>query len=732
MLYLSSGEIAPALELLRRICQPDSHSLPHITARYSKLQVRPEALRHYSEALVDDLILSEVSTFDSTAEMADGLRTVVITCESEDLEWLSYKPSFPDSVFHFTVYDGERSHFAARVFTLMRGFDWNLRIVGASERLQPYDGEHPGPTRGESSLTFEARELLVRLAKRCGLPPELTALSDDERLELIDAVCIAIHESDDVESADFHPADFVEGNERLLGQHEFWSSREVNEFSPELLAATPDERESAMFLTPPELAYDVAAAAVALAREDIPVRFGDPAIGPGIFYAAIRRSAPRLQLESATGVEINPDRARATAKRWRRAGLKVVVGDFLTQLPPKSLWTVLLANPPYVRHQDIDRNLGWLRNDLRERTGIRLDGRSDLYMYFVLTAHDWLAEGAVAAWLLPAEFLSTDYGRALRDYLTSNVQLKRLHVYEGGSSLFDNARISSAVIIYARSDADPESHVIVTRGGTLEAPEESIRLTTEALRRHNKWVWAALGNPEQDPLRRTLGDYFVVKRGIATGANAAFVLDDGDLQELGVQHDWVRPLLPKSRKITSSIVEADEHGVPILSPRTWLIDTNEGLESIRESSPRFATYLESLEGTVGSRTLVRQRHPMYKQENREAPAFVFLYMAKSDVTGERRFIWNKSSAVVLNSYLGLTPKGRLADAVAANPSLLQSVHVALKSVGSEEFQRHGRPYVSGLLKLEPSELARISLDLEHLIEGPSPITNGEGSQIESY
>lgn len=711
MLYLSSGDVAPALELLRRICQPRSRSLPHITARYAIREVRPEALEHYSNALIDDLILAEVSTFDERASEEAGLRTVILKCESEDLEWLSYKPDFPDSVFHFTIYDGPRSALAARVYEVMRGFAWGLRIVGASERVEPYDKARSGAEHESSpSLTPAARDLLLQLSRETGVKRSLNDMTDEDRLLLVQAVCRHIHESPEVEVAGYHPIDLeTDRVSRYAGQDQYWTTTTIDELSPSIVSL-PDERESAMFLTPPELAYDMAEAALSLLPRSSEIDFGDPAIGPGIFFAALRQVVAPESVRSAVGVEINPDRARATAERWRRADLKVVVGDFLTRLPFEQKWNLLLANPPYVRHQDIDRSLDWLRDALFRRTGIRIDGRSDLYMYFVLSAHDWLEEQGVAAWLLPSELAATDFGRALRTYLTTKVTLRRLHVYDRKRPQFDNARVSSSVVIYEKAIPSPNNIVLVTRGATLAQPTDSITLTMAEMQNASKWSWAALHAPAND-MRPSIADFFDVKRGIATGANSFFVLSDGDLKRLDVLDEWVRPVLPKSRTMASPVVRADSEGNPIEVERRWLVDTSDSLDSIARASPRFADYLRLAHREVGARTLVRQRHPFYKQETREPPDFVFIYMAKEDVDGSRRFIWNQSRAVVLNSYLGLTLKPALRIEVEAGRLTWEKLFTALQSVTSEDLAREGRTYISGLLKLEPAELRAVRLNL---------------------
>jgi len=713
MLYLSSGSIAPALELLRRVCQPSSRSLPHITARYSSRAVRPEVLEHYSNALIDDLILASVTAFDPPETWNEGISTLIVKCESEDLEWLSYKPDFPDSVFHFTVYDGQKSLFALSVMRVMQGYPWNLRLVGSQERVEPYEKSRSAAPRGdEPALSPSAKVLFQNIAKTLNLSDSILDLTNAQRLRVVEEICEYIHSSPEVTSAGDHPIDLVNDVRlRYADRQPRWAIEPIDELSPHLVGM-PDERESAMFLTPPELAYDMARAALEIVPDES-ITFGDPAVGPGIFFAALRQLSRGRRIGSAVGVEIDPARAEETARRWRRAGLRVVVGDFLTRLPPSEKWTLTLANPPYVRHQEIDRPLGWLREALYERTGIRIDGRSDLYMYFVLSAHDWLADGAVASWLLPSEFASTDFGQALRDYLTSKVTLRRIHFYDPASPLFENARVSSSVVTYVRSQPDG-GLVRVSQGGTLDRPDRMIDISIETLVQPGKWNWLTLTEP-RDEAATTIGDIFEVKRGIATGANEEFLLRDHQLQELKVQDDWVKPVVPRSRTLESPIIEGDHRCNPKVASRLWLIDSAEPIEQIRQLSQEFATYLEGVQQRVGARSLIRARRPFYKQESRLSPIFVFKYMAKSDLNGSRRFIWNQSRAVALNNYLGLRLRPEVEQMVSIDPSMIAVLFDALRQIPAEEFQRHGRTYTSGLLKLEPKDLARVRIDLPRVV-----------------
>lgn len=711
MLYLSGGQIASALELLRRVCQPASRSMPHITARYSTKQVRPEVLEHYSNALIDDLILAKPGTFDDVGGGERGIRTVIIACESEDLEWLSYKPDFPDSVFHFTIYDGPKSGFASSVLEVMQEFPWNLRLINANERVDPYEKSRSAAPRSEIvAISGGARMLLDRISGNSLSPDDLWNLPSSDRLHLVRELCRSMHASREVEFAESPPVLFqARRRDQSAPINAFWSSAEINAMT---IGATSraNLRERSTFLTPPEIAYDLARAAWTARDHSLPVRFGDPSMGPGILFAAMRQVSDQARFESAIGIEINPRRAEATARKWRRAGLEVVEGDFLTESPSGD-WTLLLANPPYVRHQEITRSTAMLRHAIAQSTGIQLDGRADLYAYFLLGAHDWLAQGGTGAWLLPAEFLATDYGSAIRTYLTSKVTLKRLHIYDPDSPVFDNARISSTVVVYDKSPPVGTESVLLSFGGSADMPEQQTRISIDVMARALRWSWLTLTMPDQNDERLRIRDLFEVKRGIATGANRYFVLDEAQLEEYDVSDRWVRPLLPRSRYLREPVVDRDGAGAPVVTPRLWLIDTSDSIDQIRHTSPKFAKYLTLVEREVGGRSQVSKRRATFRQESRRVPTFVFVYMAKADQAGAHRFKWNRSEAVVLNTYLGLNLRPEFEEIFGAHADVLAALFAALRAVTSTELLVQGRIYVSGLLKLEPKDLERVRLDL---------------------
>jgi hypothetical protein len=84
-----------------------------------------------------------------------------------------------------------------------------------------------------------------------------------------------------------------------------------------------------------------------------------------------------------------------------------------------------------------------------------------------------------------------------------------------------------------------------------------------------------------------------------------------------------------------------------------------------------------------------------------------------------RFFWNQSRAVAPNVYLMLYPREPLASDLAGSPERGAEVLAMLRRLGADRLIAGGRVYGGGLHKLEPRELARLS------IPAPWPVANGE-------
>lgn len=484
---------------------------------------------------------------------------------------------------------------------------------------------------------------------------------------------------------------------------------------------------SGQFATPTSLARDVMRHALTLhTRDDID--FLEPSCGTGAFFSALltETGGTHHRVRSASGVELDARFAETATEMWGPHGFDVVNGDFFDTPMPRGQVSLLVANPPYVRHHHLP---GGTKRSLaarcRNELGIATSGLSGLYLYFLLLSHATMAPGCVAAWLIPSEFLDTNYGSALRRYLAERVTVSRIHRFDPEGTQFDDALVTSCVVTFTNTPA-PAGHLVeFTEHGTVCSPGTVRAVPQHTLNPDVKW--SPLFNPA--PVAAGLGprprfdEFFTIKRGIATGNNKFFILDRDRVETLGIGRGNVTPILPSPKTLDVDIVRKGSRGYPANVKQIAVLTPKGTLQQLADSDPALAEYLGGADEKTLNSYLVSKRSPWYKMEHRDPAPFLLSYMGRSGGKSGRpfRFILNHSDAIATNMFLMLYPKGALKDAIGSGRVGLGAVFEGLRGVSAEALVGGGRVYGGGLRKIEPGELAALdATPVADLIPGYTP------------
>jgi len=482
-------------------------------------------------------------------------------------------------------------------------------------------------------------------------------------------------------------------------------------------ARTQRERNRlGQFATPPALALEIMKYAKKLIPVHEKVSFLDPAFGTGSFFSALLETFKPSRVTAAAGFEIDRHYADKARDLWRENRLDLRTADFTMGQPPREIdkCNLLVCNPPYVRHHHLTaHDKTRLRSLTHSLCGLRLSGLSGLYCYFLLLSDAWVSDGGVSIWLVPSEFLDVNYGVPLKEYLLTKVNLVRIHRFDSQNVQFGDALVSSSIVCFRKSSPLKDHLVDFTFGGSLSDPKLLQRIPLADLSPNSKWNERNWHTSASVPTTR-LSDIFDVKRGLATGDNAFFILTREQIKRHRLPMKFFKPILPSPRFLSTDEIHGDKEGIPVLERQLFLLDCRLPEGVVQRDYPRLWKYLEQGKyNDVAKGYLCSSRTPWYSQEYRPAPLFLCTYMGRSNRkknVAALRFILNHTKATAANVYLLLYPRIELGRALLAKPQLKKEIWTWLNAISPDVILSEGRVYGGGLHKIEPRELGNVPAD----------------------
>lgn len=724
-----SNYLVKCLSLIRYICNPNVKSLPHITLRLVQDENKLVD-NHIGSLKVSCLDIQDVGDFNINEKKLPYI--IYLKCKSELMEREQYKPDYPFSLLHITLYEGNDEEFALKLKDLLEKYDLNFSIkFNEPQELK----KNVVGTKTDQSYEFIIDELFERILNISPNEFESQKSNSNYKLLLIEKVLENI-------------INYVTANglankphiENTVGSFSNQNSLSNIPLAEQLvfeeIKNIPKSRQEikskGIFMTPPEVAYEMARCAMDEFMQcgTRHISFGDPAVGTGTLFLSFKNVIDQLnkqelrtyEIDSAIGVDSDKFMCDAARQRCGDFGLDIIFGDSVSRNIDLG-WkrNLILGNPPYNRHEEIEEEY---RNELKKivktQTGLDVSAEAGLYVYHLLILDKWLEEDGIATWLIPSVFLQTKYGLVLRNYLINNVKLCKLHVYNYKGRQFEHADISTCLIVLKKSKYVTGNEVEVSYGDSALKPEIKKKVDVKYFKDNiSNWSKLIFGQ-EKDYQCNDSGikfeNLFDIKRGIATGANSFFVMARSKAISLGIPEFAMKPILPKARYLKTRIVESELDGYPHIDTPLVVIDCNASEVELKKDYPKFYEYLQGAKipdkdgKTICDRNLVRSRNPWYKQERRLPPRYLLTYMGR-DKSGlpALYFVLNKSDALALNTYILLYPKQWLKELLEQDEGLYLELLNCLND-SAQYLSNEARIYAGNLLKIEPSELRGVRIN----------------------
>ena len=114
---------------------------------------------------------------------------------------------------------------------------------------------------------------------------------------------------------------------------------------------------------------------------------------------------------------------------------------------------VVIGNPPYVNANDLKKNISKDEYKYLKSNYVTAKGTVDLYIYFFEKGLKLLKNKGYFSFITPNRFLSASYGKALREYLIENCQIKSLVDYSD-KTVFQDASTYPVITILRLSSKD--------------------------------------------------------------------------------------------------------------------------------------------------------------------------------------------------------------------------------------------------------------------------------------
>lgn len=376
-----------------------------------------------------------------------------------------------------------------------------------------------------------------------------------------------------------------------------------------------------------------------------------------------------------------------------------VEADFTHWLRTEWLQTqgprLVLGNPPYTRLQlmpAVDRQRLTI-------AGGGLVGRRAA-LSAIITAQSLLAleQDDGLALLLPVQWLEADYAHHLRRHLWGQTH-RRVELQIFSEQLFVDATVDAVALLVGPVEVDAQPLTISVTGSAQVSAAAQARdpADSTALERLISTARARASADSSAP-SNPLSSFAVVRRGVATGANWFFIVDESAIDQHGLTLDLLTPLLRRTRSAPEVLTSDAFAEIPDVD-RRWLLTVSK--DQVVEGSV-LERYLENGRARgVDRGHLCKLRNEWFDlHHDLSVPDIIIGQSSKAGF----KLIENRLDAAIANNLYGL--RWRVSTSVEQRQNILAWLR---SEDGQIVLRAAARVQATGLLKIEPGALAQVSV-----------------------
>jgi adenine-specific DNA-methyltransferase len=425
----------------------------------------------------------------------------------------------------------------------------------------------------------------------------------------------------------------------------------------------------------------------------------EPAFGLGVFSRSLYKLNPQVRI---VGYDIDKTIYTYANKNFERPEYDVNINNenYLT-----ASWTEkydgIICNPPYLKFHDYDNTT--LIPIVNNKLHTHLNGFTNIYTLFLLKSIFQLKEGARMAYIIPSEFLNSDYGVEVKRTLIQSGVLKHVIIVDFTQCAFDDA-LTTACILLCKNDKNVDSIHFSNIKNITELYSSFAEYKTYASHQLNPEVkWKQYYEDTKSSGYNKLvpfSTFAKVSRGIATGANEYFTFKASKIDSYNIPEKSFLRCICHAADVKNQIFTEDDFESLVNHDKTVFLFN--GCANEKDSHvKKYISFGEEI--GVDKKYLTASRTPWYAIENRPpSPIWVSVFNRNG-----LRFVRNKARVYNLTTFHCVYNNGVI------DTDILFAYLVT--NVAKEIFLDNSRQYGNGLVKFEPNDLNKGNIvDLREL------------------
>jgi len=437
----------------------------------------------------------------------------------------------------------------------------------------------------------------------------------------------------------------------------------------------------------------------------------EPAFGLGVFSRALLLEKDDVQIRGFEVDNLIFEKAKKEFSETEKINL--LLEDYMYN-DWHNKYDGIICNPPYFKFHDYDNKS--ILKEIESKLKCKLNGFTNLYTLFLLKSIHQLKPNGRCAYIIPSEFLNSDYGKLVKTHLLKTGTLRHIIVVDFEENVFDDALTTASIILCANdnktntvqfTNIQSVNELNIIENLITEYPKLSKNSKSYFFSELNPEIkWKAYYQPQNGHKFKNLvpfSTYAKVVRGIATGANDYFTFNLSKARKYKIDEQYLLPCVCHSVDVQGNFfTKSDFEELKKRDKNIFLIN------AINSNSENVAKYIIKGEREeINKKFLTANRNPWYSLEKRPpAPIWVSVF----NRTG-LRFVRNEANVSNLTTFHCIYPQTDIFSDVSID--LLFAY--LLIDTARQIFEDNSREYGNGLQKFEPNDLNKgMILDLKKI------------------